>query len=84
VVEEGAGEGAPDERRPASLTASDYKKQIRRRGRLIRLAGEYYRIQVRWVKERSVWMAAYAEWRSVGLDDLFPESRDKLREILPK
>jgi len=52
--------------------------------RLIRLAGEYYRIQVRWVKERSVWMAAYVEWRSVGLDDLFPESRDTLREILPK
>jgi len=48
------------------------------------LAGEYYRIQVRWVKERSVWMAAYAEWRSVGFDDLFLESRDKLMEILPK
>jgi len=52
--------------------------------RLIRLAGEYYRIEVRWVKERAVWMAANAEWRSVGLDDLFPESRHKLSEILPK
>ncbi len=50
--------------------------------RLIRFSGEYYRIEVRWVKEGAVWMGAYAEWRSVGLDDLFPESRHKLKRIL--
>jgi len=50
--------------------------------RLVKLAGQYYRIEVRWVKQGGVWLAAYAEWREVGLDDLLSESRDKLRNIL--
>jgi len=47
--------------------------------RLVRLAGECYRINVRWVKEKGAWMAAYAEWRPVDFGDLFPESRDILQ-----
>jgi hypothetical protein len=65
----------------ADVTFSSGAAQVLRR--LVRFAGEYYRITVRWVKEGGEWMAAYAEWRSVGLDDLFPESRDKLQKILP-
>jgi len=51
--------------------------------RLIRLGGECYRINVRWVKENGAWMTAYAEWRAVDVGDLFPESREKLKTILP-
>ena len=65
----------------ADVTFSSGTAQALRR--LIRFAGEYYRINIRWVKEGGEWMAAYAEWRQVGLDDLFPESRDKLQKILP-
>ncbi|MCJ7587222.1 MAG: hypothetical protein MUQ00_04885 [Candidatus Aminicenantes bacterium] len=65
----------------ADVTFSSGAAQALRR--LVRFAGEYYRIEIRWVKEGSVWMAAYAEWRQVGLDELFPESRDKLQKILP-
>jgi hypothetical protein len=50
--------------------------------RLVKFAGEYYRITVRWVREDGGWKASYAEWREVGLDDLFSESRDALRKIL--
>lgn len=52
--------------------------------RLVRFAGDYYRIEVRWIKEGGVWKAAYAEWQRVGLDELFPESRDKLQKFPPK
>jgi hypothetical protein len=65
----------------ADVTFSSGAAQALRR--LVRIAGEYYRIEIRWVKEGGAWMAAYAEWRPVGLDDLFPESRDKLQKILP-
>jgi hypothetical protein len=50
--------------------------------RLVKIAGQYYRIDVRWVKRDGVWLASYAEWREVGLDELLSESRDKLQDIL--
>ena len=65
----------------ADVTFSSGAAQALRR--LVRFAGEYYRIEIRWIKEGGEWMAAYAEWRQVGLNDLFPESRDKLQKILP-
>jgi len=50
--------------------------------RLIRIGGECYRINIRWVKENEAWMAACAEWRPVDIGDLFPESREKLKTII--
>jgi hypothetical protein len=52
--------------------------------KLIRYAGEYYhfRIDVRKTGPRE-WRFTSAEWRSVGLTELFPESLDILRKLFP-
>jgi hypothetical protein len=52
--------------------------------KLIRYTGEYYRF--RFDLDRSgegEWRFAFAEWRSVDLLDLFPESREILRKLFP-
>jgi hypothetical protein len=50
--------------------------------RLVKIAGRYYRIDVRWIKRDGAWLVDYAEWREIELGDLLSESRDKLQDIL--
>lgn len=52
--------------------------------KLIRYSGEYYRFQadVRRSDEGD-WLFTYAEWSSIGLADLLPESLEVLRELFP-
>ena len=52
--------------------------------KLIRYTGEYYRfgIDLR-ESERGEWRFTYAEWRSIGLADVFPESLAILKELFP-
>jgi hypothetical protein len=52
--------------------------------KLIRYTGEFYRF--RFELERAgegEWRFAFAEWQSVDLLDLFPESREILRKLFP-
>jgi len=52
--------------------------------KLISYTGEYYRF--RFALDRTgtgEWRFAFAEWQSVGLLDLFPESREILRKLFP-
>ena len=52
--------------------------------RLIRYAGEYYRFKL--VLRRTgpgVWRYTYAEWRSIDLTELFPESLEALKKLFP-
>jgi hypothetical protein len=52
--------------------------------KLIRYTGEYYRFWIDLAKdERGEWRYTRAEWRSIGLADLFPESLDILRKLFP-
>ena len=52
--------------------------------KLIRYSGEYYRIKIDLKKPDSrEWRFIYAEWRSIGLPELFPESLDILKKLFP-
>lgn len=52
--------------------------------KLIRTTGEYYRFRFDLDKSgNGEWRFAYAEWRSVDLLDLFPESLEILKKLFP-
>ncbi len=52
--------------------------------KLIRYTGEYYRFRIELRKAgRADWLFTYAEWQSIGLPDLFPESLDILKKLFP-
>lgn len=52
--------------------------------KLISYSGEFYRFRFELDQtEKGEWRFAYAEWRSVDLLDLFPESREILRKLFP-
>jgi hypothetical protein len=52
--------------------------------KLIRYVGEYYRFRIDLRKTGSrEWRFVYAEWRSIGLPELFPESLDILKKLFP-
>jgi hypothetical protein len=52
--------------------------------KLIRYAGEYYRFRIDLRKTGSrEWRFVYAEWRSIGLPELFPESLNILKKLFP-
>lgn len=52
--------------------------------KLIRFTGEYYRFRIDLRKtEAAEWRFVYAEWESIGLDGLFPESLELLRKLFP-
>jgi hypothetical protein len=52
--------------------------------KLIRFTGEYYRfrLEVRRTGPEE-WRFTYAEWESIGLEGLFPESLEILRKLFP-
>jgi len=52
--------------------------------RLIRVGSEYYRFRFDLRKNGTgEWRFAYAEWESIGLSELFPESLEVLRKLFP-
>jgi len=52
--------------------------------KLIRFTGEYYRFRIEVRRTgASDWGFTSAEWESIGLEDLFPESLDLLRKLFP-
>jgi hypothetical protein len=52
--------------------------------KLIRFTGEYYRFRFDLRKAGpGEWRFAYAEWQSIGLPDLFPESLAILKKLFP-
>jgi hypothetical protein len=52
--------------------------------KLIRFTGDYYRFRMTVRRtEPSDWRFAAAEWDSIGLEELFPESLDILRKLFP-
>jgi hypothetical protein len=51
--------------------------------KLVKFAGDYYRIKARLVKRDGKWLLHYAEWEYISLDSLFPESLSILKKIFP-
>ena len=52
--------------------------------RLIRVGSEYYRFRFGLRKGGTgEWRFAYAEWESIGLSELFPESLEVVRKLFP-
>jgi hypothetical protein len=52
--------------------------------KLIRFTGEYYRFRMEVRRTGPAeWRFTYAEWESIGLGGLFPESLDILRKLFP-
>jgi hypothetical protein len=52
--------------------------------KLIRFTGEYYRFRIDLRRSGpGEWRFTYAEWESIGLEGLFPESLDILRKLFP-
>lgn len=52
--------------------------------RLVRISPDIYRFRVDFTKIREEWLVGYAEWSSVGLSEIFPESLSELKKIFPK
>lgn len=52
--------------------------------RLVRISPDIYRIRIDLDKVGEKWLIGYAEWSSIGLTELLPESLLKLKKIFPK
>lgn len=52
--------------------------------RLIKFSGQLYRFNLELVKIQDDWKIAYAEWRYITIEQLFPESFKVLKKIFPK
>lgn len=51
--------------------------------KIVKYAGDYYRIKARLVKTEGLWQLQYAEWSSIRPEDLLPESISILKKIFP-
>lgn len=49
----------------------------------VRYSGRCFRFKVEFVKEDEKWKIKYASWDEVDQDDLFPESKENLKELFP-
>jgi hypothetical protein len=52
--------------------------------RLIRISPDIYRLRIDLSKVGEKWLIGYAEWASIGLGELFPESLGELKKIFPR
>jgi hypothetical protein len=52
--------------------------------RLVRISPDVYRLRLEFSRTESSWLVRYAEWSSIGLDGLLPESLIELKKIFPK
>jgi hypothetical protein len=52
--------------------------------RLIKFTGETYRFKIHLLKTNGQWQVQFAEWKDVGVEDLYPESLSSLKKIFPK
>ena len=52
--------------------------------RLVRISPDIYRLRIDLAKVGERWLIGYAEWASIGLTELLPESLGELRKTFPK
>ena len=51
--------------------------------RLVRVSPDIYRLRVDFTRIEEEWLIGYAEWSSIGLTEVFPESLPELKKIFP-
>ena len=51
--------------------------------RLVRFSPDIYRLRIDLAKVGEEWLIGHAEWASIGLGELFPESLGELKKIFP-
>lgn len=51
--------------------------------RLVKISPDHYRFKVELVKKGEGWLIRYAEWSSVSLVELFPESLVNFKKLFP-
>ncbi len=46
--------------------------------------GDYYRVEVDFIKRKKGWVVESADWHSISLEELFPESLRILKKLMPE
>ena len=52
--------------------------------RLVRISPDIYRIRTELVKAEGTWRVSSAEWASIGLSEILPESRSAIKKLFPR
>lgn len=52
--------------------------------KLIKFTGETYRFKIHLLKTNQQWQVQFAEWKDVGVEELYPESLTILQKLFPK
>ncbi len=52
--------------------------------KLIKFTGETYHFKIHLLKTNGQWQVQFAEWKDVGVEELYPESLSSLKKIFPK
>jgi hypothetical protein len=51
--------------------------------KLVRVSTENYRFRIKLIKKEGRWLIRYAEWKPIGIEELFPESLSILKKLFP-
>jgi hypothetical protein len=51
--------------------------------RLVPVSTDNYRFEIELIKKQGQWLIRYAEWKHIGIEELFPESLSILKKLFP-
>ena len=51
--------------------------------KLVPISTDNYRFMIKLIKKQGRWLIRYAEWKHIGIEDLFPESLSILKKLFP-
>lgn len=51
--------------------------------KMIRVSTDNYRFKIKLIKQEGRWLIRYAEWKPIGIEELFPESLSILKKLFP-
>jgi hypothetical protein len=51
--------------------------------KMVRVSTDNYRFKIKLIKQEGRWLIRYAEWKPIGIDELFPESLSILKKLFP-
>jgi hypothetical protein len=51
--------------------------------KLVPVSTDNYRFEIELIKKQDLWLIRYAEWKHIGIEELFPESLSILKKLFP-
>jgi hypothetical protein len=51
--------------------------------RLVPVSTDNYRFEIELIKKQGRWLIQYAQWKHIGIEEMFPESLSILKKIFP-